>query len=361
MKDKKHFWEMLKNPLIMVATLVVSFCLCLFLQEWVGSQTLIPTFFVLAVILVSLFTDGYFYGILTALISVMAVNYAFTFPYFKLNFTSSENFVSAVIMILVTLIVSALTTKIRKQEILKTENEKVRMRNNLLRAISHDLRTPLTVIYGSSCAILENQDVFTREQTLRMVKGIRSDAKWLIRMVENLLSITKIDGGNVRIIKTPTVLDELIDSVVHKLKKTYPEQQVQLDLPEDFVMVPMDAMLIEQVLMNLLENAIEHAEGMTGFGLRVHTKEDRIVFEVWDDGCGIPDAKIPYILNGLYSVSDVSNKSSDSQKRNMGIGLTVCATIISAHKGELTAGNREDGGAIFRFWLPREDEQDGQQ
>jgi len=93
--------------------------------------------------------------------------------------------------------------------------------------------------------------------------------------------------------------------------------------------------------------------------LRVKMKEDKAIFEVWDNGCGIPETKIPYIFNGLYNVSDVSHKSADSQKRNMGIGLTVCATIVNAHKGELSVKNREGGGAVFRFWLPREEEQNG--
>lgn len=352
----KYVAEIIKQLLIMVSTLFVAFFLCLFLQEWVKSQTMIPTIFVLAVILVSLFTNGYFFGIVTALISVLVVNYAFTFPYFVVNFSFSENFVSAVVMIIITVIVSSLTTKVRKQEQLRVENEKEKMRGNLLRAISHDLRTPLTVIYGSSCTILDNQNVFTKEQIMQMVKGIRSDAQWLIRMVENLLSVTKIDGKNVRILKTLTVLDELIDSVIRKLKKTYPEQMVQMELPEEFVMVPMDAMLIEQVLVNLLENAIEHAYGMTNLWLKIYIRNKQVVFEIADDGCGIPEEKIPYIFSGLYSVSDSTNKSSDSQKRNAGIGLSVCATIVKAHGGEIKAENRKGGGAVFRFTLDMEEE-----
>lgn len=352
MEEIKKF---IRSLFVMVATLGASFVLCLFLQEWVKSQTMIPTIFVLAVIMVSLFTEGYFFGIMTALISVLVVNYAFTFPYFAVNFSFSENFVSAIVMIIITIIVSSLTTKVRKQEQLKVENEKEKMRGNLLRAISHDLRTPLTVIYGSSCTILDNQDMFTKEQIMHMIKGIRSDSKWLIRMVENLLSVTKIDGKNVRIIKTDTVLDELIDSVVRKLRKTYPEQKVVLELPDDFVMVPMDAMLIEQVLINLLENAIEHAYGMTHLWLKIYLKNSQAIFEIEDDGCGIPEDKLPHIFSGLYSVNHSDIRPADSQKRNSGIGLSVCATIVKAHGGEIEAENRNGGGAIFRFALDLED------
>lgn len=96
------------------------------------------------------------------------------------------------------------------------------MRANLLRAVSHDLRTPLTTIYGSSTTLLENSDAMTEEQKTTIVNGIKEDSEWLVRMVENLLSITRIDSGQVKIIKTPTILDELIDSVILKFKKDIP-------------------------------------------------------------------------------------------------------------------------------------------
>ena len=108
-------------------------------------------------------------------------------------------------MVIVAVATSAITTKLKKQENLKTENEKEKIRANLLRAVSHDLRTPLTTIYGSSSALLENKNSFTEEQRDDMLKGIKEDAQWLNRMVENLLSITKLDNGHVKIIKIPTV------------------------------------------------------------------------------------------------------------------------------------------------------------
>lgn len=106
----------------------------------------------------------------------------------------------------------ALTTKIKLQEALKTQSEKERMRSNLLRAVGHDLRTPLTTIYGSTSAMLDNYDSFSDELKLKMLKGIKEDSEWLTRMVENLLSVTRLDGGNVKLLKSSTVLEELLDS-----------------------------------------------------------------------------------------------------------------------------------------------------
>ena len=306
----------------------------------------------LAVYIVSVLTPGYIYGISSALISVLMVNFAFDFPFFAFNFTIAENIVSAIILLAVTMITCGLTAKVRHQDAIKAERDKERMRANLLRAVSHDLRTPLTTIYGSSSALLENYDNFSAEQCKEMLKGISEDSQWLHRMVENLLSITRLDGNNVKIIKTATVLDELIDSVLVKFSKRYPNQSIDIDIPDDFVTVPMDALLIEQVLINILENAVQHAEGMTSLKLKVFTISDKAIFEIKDNGCGIPESKLKDIFSGAYTTSlDIS----DSKKNNAGIGLSVCASIIKAHGGDIKAENEKEGGCIFRFTLNMED------
>lgn len=123
-------------------------------------------------------------------------------------------------MLAVAVFTSTLNSRIRDQEKLRTENEKERMRGNLLRAISHDLRTPLTSIYGSSSTLISKYDALPKEQQLKLLGEIQEDSEWLIRMVENLLSVTRIDGAKVEVVKTPTVLDELIDSVLMKFSKS---------------------------------------------------------------------------------------------------------------------------------------------
>ena len=239
--------------------LAVSFLLSLAIQSWLHTQTLIPAIFVLAVFLISLATQGYLPGIFSSLVSVLAVNYAFTFPYFKFNFTIPENLVSAVIMLIVTILASMLTTKMRRQEKAKAESEKEKMRANLLRAVSHDLRTPLTTIYGSSSAMIDHYDRLSKEQQLKLLREMREDSEWLIRMVENLLSVTRINEDDIAVIKTPVALEELIDAVLVKFRKTYPHQEIRVEIPDEFVVIPMDAILIEQVIINLLENAVQHA------------------------------------------------------------------------------------------------------
>ncbi len=349
-KTKKH----IKDCLITLVALLITFGISILLQKFLTIDEHITTVFVFAVFIVSLMTDGYFYGIAAALAAMFMVNYAFTFPYFAFNFATVENALSALVMITISVLTSALTTKLKNWQSLKAESEKEKMRANLLRAVSHDLRTPLTTIYGSSSAMLDSYDSLSTEQKKRMVLGIKEDSEWLIRMVENLLSITKIGSDNVKLIKSPTVLEELVDSVILKFKKRYPEQDVNITLPDDLIIIPMDPLLVEQVIVNILENAVQHATGMKALSLTVGLKDGQAVFEIADDGCGIERDRLDKIFTGYY---DSAEQPSDAGKRNAGIGLSVCATIIKAHGGRIVAENREGGGALFRFALDTQEVQ----
>lgn len=347
--------NMTKDILISTLVLLLAFGISMLFQYIFKVQEHITTVFVFAVFLISLMTKSYIYGLLSAVIGTVAVNYAFTFPYFAIDFITPVNLISGIVMVVVSILTSALTTKLKQHEAVKAESEKESMRANLLRAVSHDLRTPLTTIYGSSTTLLENGDAMTEAQKDKIIEGIKEDAQWLVRMVENLLSVTRIDSGEVKIIKTPTVLEELIDTVMLKFKKRYPAQQVEIEIPEELVIVPMDAILIEQVIMNLLENAVQHAEGMTELSLRVFAIGKQVVFKIRDNGKGISPKKLGTIFSGCYAPEKTV---ADGQKKNAGIGLSVCATIIKAHGGSITAENSRAGGAVFRFVLDAEDESD---
>ena len=338
----------LRAVVLTAVVLAAALAISLVLQRLMRADAAIPMLFVLAVFLIALGTDGYAYGVVASLLSVLAVNFAFTAPYFTLSLTLPENIVGALVMLVVTVSTSTLTVTRRRQEQIRSETARETMRANLLRAISHDLRTPLTTIYGSCSAIIENYDRLPKAQQIKLLGEVREEAEWLIRMVENLLSVTRIDGGRVQIVKTPTVLEELIDSVLIKFRKRYPGQAVAVMIPDEFVSIPMDAVLIEQVLINLLENAVQHAAGMQKLELKVRCEGDRAVFAVEDDGCVIPREKIGELFNGRMDGAD--------GHKNMGIGLSVCATIIKAHGGAITAENRPGGGAAFRFWLSLEEE-----
>lgn len=343
----------LKDLFFTVFVLVMTYFLGFCLQFVFETDTLVPTLFVLGVFFVSLQTEGYLWGVAASLAGVMLVNFTFTAPYFEIDFISPANMFAAVVMLVIAIMTSTLTTQIKQQEKIKAESEKERMRGNLLRAVSHDLRTPLTSIYGSSSVIMENYDSLSKERQMKLLHEIHEDSQWLIRMVENLLSVTRIDDGVARVTKENTVLEELIDAVIVKFNKHHPGQEVKVEIPDEFISIPMDPMLIEQVLINILENALIHAEGMTELKLVVREKEETAVFEIIDNGCGIPEDKIPKLFTGYM---ERTSTPMDGTRNNMGIGLSVCSTIIKAHDGEIYAKNRPEGGAIFGFSLKMEEE-----
>lgn len=314
-----------------------------------GGEGYAALIFLLAVLLISRYTNGYFYGTTASLISVLCVNYLFTYPYQEFNFSISGYPITFLCMFAVSIVTCTLTTRIKGQEKMNREVETEKMRSNLLRAVSHDLRTPLTSIVGASSAILENEAALTPEERRELLCEVREDAEWLIRMVENLLSITKIGAQPTRIYKQPEAAEEIMAEALRKLKKHEIPQEVSVHVPEELLMVPMDAILIEQVILNLLENAVYHSKTATRIDLCACLEGSDAVFEVRDNGAGIAPEVLPHLFDGYFTHME---ENSGDRSRHMGIGLSVCMTIIRAHGGTMTAENLPTGGAVFRFSLP---------
>jgi two-component system sensor histidine kinase KdpD len=239
-----------------------------------------------------------------------------------------------------------------KQRGMLVESEKEKMRSNLLRAVSHDLRTPLTGILGASSTILENGETLDRATHDKLISDIREDSQWLIRMVENLLSVTRINEGGMNVNKTPEAAEEIVAEAVGRVRARFKECRISVKVPEKLLIVPMDGTLIEQVIINLLENAVRNSESGSPIQVVVSRNFSYAIFEVIDNGRGISPQDFPYLFQG-YNVN--RNKSSDSS-RGIGIGLSICKSIVKAHNGKIEAENRKSGGAVFRFMLPLNEE-----
>ncbi|WP_458407280.1 sensor histidine kinase [Anaerotignum sp.] len=237
------------------------------------------------------------------------------------------------------------------QEIL-LETEKEKMRSNLLRAVSHDLRTPLTGIIGSASTLLENGSVIGEEISKKMLTDIQQDAEWLIHMVENLLSVTRITGGTTTLKKQDEIVEEVVAEAVMRIRKRFPSGKIDVTVPDELLIVPMDATLIEQVLINLMENSIRHSGSPLPLSLKVSRKKSGAVFTISDQGKGIDPSRIPDIFDGK------PNKGSSDSSRGLGIGLSICKSIILAHDGKIYAENNLNGGASFTFVLPMKGDSD---
>lgn len=350
MKEKMNM--ILHNSLITIGILAMASALCFFFQQIVSTDTHVPLIFVLAVLFISRFTKGYTYGIVASILAVVGVNFVFTYPYFKLNFTLTGYPLTFLAMLAVAICVSALTTQIKQQEQMRLEIEKEKMRGNLLRAVSHDIRTPLTSIMGSASAILDNYDVIADDKKIELTKDIKDEAQWLIRIVENLLSVTRINGDRTNITTSMELVEEIVDSAIQKFKKRFPDVNVCASIPEEVLLVPMDVILIEQVIVNVMENAVLHGKTTTTISISIISDDQMVVFRIEDDGQGIREDMLPDLFEGGMHTPD--NEGSDT-RRNMGIGLSVCMSIVKAHNGNMHAKNRKTGGAVFTFSLPMQE------
>lgn len=243
-----------------------------------------------------------------------------------------------------------------EQRHILVESEKEKMRSNLLRAISHDLRTPLTCILGASSAIMENSDSLDKTTHDKLVINIKEDSQWLIRMVENLLSVTRINEGTMNVAKMPEAAEEIVAGAISRIRKRFLLQKITVKVPEALLMVPMDGTLIEQVLINLLENAVKHSPEDSIIEVKVKKSGDYAVFEVIDSGEGIAEQDFPYLFESYVP----NGKRSSDSTRGMGVGLSICMSIIKAHHGKMEAANKREGGAVFRFMLPLEETKDGE-
>lgn len=348
---KLHFYNLLISVLVMAAATGLSFW---YFHAVPDNSANIALVYILALILVSRFTSGYYYGFICSVFAVVCVNYFFTYPYFRINFTLTGYPVTFLGMLAITLLTSTMTSHLTNQAAIIAEREKQlaeaekeKMRANLLRAISHDLRTPLTGIIGSSSTYLENASILSDEEKHALISNIYQDSNWLLNMVENLLTVTRIKGDDFRINTSVESPEEVMSESLQKLKKRYPDAIIHASAPTDFIELPMDAILIEQVIINLLENAIVHSGSSQPIDFIVEAKEDCITFCIRDYGKGIDPKLLPTLFDGTAG----SFSGSADACKGMGIGLSICKTIITAHKGTIIGRNHEHG-AEFLFSLP---------
>ncbi len=361
---KKHFspsrrkvvkWEVLLHDTLFTASLLTTATLlsaAYFLLS--RNTTNIAIIYILAIVVIAQNTAGYIPGIVASLFSVTFINLIFTYPFMELNFILDGYPLTFLGMMIISSLTSTLTTHLKEETQISTEREhmlmeaeKEKMRANLLRAISHDLRTPLTGIIGSAAFYLEQGGQMDEARKSQLVKNIAEDAQWLLHMVENLLSVTRINNQTASVQTTTEPLEEVVSSALQQFHKRMPSAKVQVQIPEEFIMLPMDATLIGQVLINLLENAARHSGSSKPSCLSVTTDNAYVWFHIRDYGSGINPDMLDTLFDG-YACEP--NSSSDSHK-GMGIGLSICKTIVNAHHGQIFARNHEDG-AEFIFSLP---------
>ena len=235
----------------------------------------------------------------------------------------------------------------KEQATVHAQNEQLRA--NLLRTISHDLRTPLTSISGNASNLLSNAETLDAETRTKICTDIFDDAQWLIGLVENLLSITRIEDGRMNLQISPQLMDEVVEETLRHISRKSKEHIITTTYSDEILLADMDARLIMQVIINLVDNAIKYTQKGSRINISAYAKNSNIVVDVSDDGPGIPEQNKAQVFEMFFTGQ---NQIADSH-RSLGLGLALCRTILAAHKGTLTLRDNEPHGCIFSFELPK--------
>ena len=340
---KKIRWNLAITVLLLAVTTIISFCFFHFGNKYTANITVLYT---LALILIALKTSGYIYGIIASIFCVFAVNYFFSYPYFRLNFTLDGYPVTFAGMLTIALITGAVTTSLKQQQQAISEREKQlaeadkeKLRANLLRAVSHDLRTPLTSIIGSADSYLENREELSETECTELVSNIREDSEWLLNMVENLLTVTRINSSSAdKVKKSAEVVEEVVSEAILRLQKRIPDAVIHVSMPNNFLMIPMDPTLIEQVLINLIENALDATRHRSRPRIELSAginEKGKTFIRASDNGTGI-QVEVQERIFILF----FTTKPSSS-----GIGLSISRQIMHMHKGYLSVLSEDGQGS----------------
>ena len=239
--------------------------------------------------------------------------------------------------------------KEKEEAAIHARNEQLRA--NLLRAISHDLRTPLTSISGNASNLLTNGEALDGETKHRLYSDIYDDSMWLINLVENLLSVTRLEDGRMNLHISAELVEDVVAEALRHVNRKSVEHHITVEHKDELLLAKMDAKLIVQVVINIVDNAIKYTPPGSNIKILTERRGDKAVIHIADDGPGIPDDVKPHIFDMFYSGA---NKVADS-RRSLGLGLSLCKSIVTVHGGTLTVKDNQPQGTIFTFTLPAEE------
>lgn len=228
------------------------------------------------------------------------------------------------------------------------EARQERLRANLLRAISHDLRTPLTSISGNAGVLMEKDISLGEEKKQELYRSIYDDSMWLVNLTENLLSITRIENGTMHLQRNTELVEDVFEEALQHLDRQAKEHEISVELPDDLLMAEMDVRLIVQVIINIVNNAVKYTPPGSHIVLRAEKKEQMAVIRISDDGPGIPDEGKAHLFDMFYTVG----KGKSDNRRGLGLGLNLCRSIVMAHGGQISVEDNRPHGSVFTFTLP---------
>ncbi len=289
-------------------------------------------------------------AVLTSILAVAAFDLVFVKPFYSLAVADPQYLVTFAVMLLTALVISELTHRVRAQsEAARAAWERAEaefLRNTLLSGVSHELRTPLSGITGAASALIEAGDQLSAESRTQMLDTIASEAERMERLIKNLLDMTWLEAGGLKLNREWQPLQEVVGSALHRMTRRLAGRAVTTNVPSDLPLVQIDAVLIEQLLINLLDNAMQYTPAESAIEIAARQNGAAIEVEVADHGPGIPAGTEDRVFQKFFRAGQKANQ------RGMGLGLAICRGIVEAHGGTIRASNRPAGGASFQFNLP---------
>lgn len=353
-EDSEQVWKF-ADVIKSIAMLLVATAIGFAFWKLGMSEANIIMVYILGVSFTSVITNHQIYSLISSVVSVFVFNFFFTEPRYTLLAYEKDYPVTFITMLVAAFFTGSLATRVKKQAKQATEAalvaQKEQLRANLLRSISHDLRTPLTSISGNASNLLSNGEKFDENTKKQLYLDIYDDSMWLISLVENLLSVTKLEEGRLNIRSQTELLDEIITEALQHISRKKEAHKISFSGSEDFILVKVDARLIMQVIINLVDNAIKYTQKGSEIVITTQKLQGKAVVRVADNGPGIPDEMKPLVFEMFYSGA----KSSADNRRSLGLGLSLCKSIINAHGGELELSDNVPQGAVFTFSLPIEE------
>ena len=238
-----------------------------------------------------------------------------------------------------------------EKQAIEMETRQERLRSNLLRAISHDLRTPLTSISGNAGVLMEQSKALGEEKKQELYHLIYDDAMWLVNLTENLLSITRIENGTMNLNMQAEMMEDLFREALSHLDRKSQEHRISVDLKDDLLMAKVDGRLIVQVIINIVNNAIKYTPPGSQIVLSAQKQGKSVAVKIADNGPGISDSAKEHLFDLFYTAS----QGKADTRRGLGLGLNLCRSIVAAHGGEIHIEDNQPHGAVFSFTLPLEE------
>ena len=233
------------------------------------------------------------------------------------------------------------------------ETQREQLRANLLRAISHDLRTPLTAISGNAGMLMEKSVSLNENKKQEMYRSIYDDSMWLVNLTENLLSITRIENGTLPLRRDAELIGDIFHEALSHVDRRAAEHEIRVELEDDMLMANMDARLIVQVIINIVNNAVKYTPEGSDICLSAKKENSMVRIEIADNGPGISDEAKQRLFDMFYTVN-TGSAGADS-RRGLGLGLSLCKSIVEAHGGSITVHDNQPHGSVFSFTLPLEE------